>query len=169
MNSEATPRYPDKDRPWPQATNTLRIWKQIWQKQNWASVAADRAGRIGGPTLVAKQLYWHYLSIYWLCKVKVYICTMYIPYITYILMLEMTWLGRSMSSIEMKWNIKHWHYNLYNGSHRLPCNTQLVLGWNLKILLETGFHSIWFQANQFKVWHPGARPAGHKRGVRKLT
>ena len=95
---------------------------------------------------------------HWFSKVKVYICTYHT--LRYILMLEMAWLGRSMSSIEMKWNIKHWHYNLYNGSHRLPCNTQLVLGWNLKILLETGFHSIWFQANQFKVWHPGARQHG---------
>ena len=50
MNNKATPRYPGKDRPWLQATNTLRIWKQIWQKQNWASVAADRAGRVAGPT-----------------------------------------------------------------------------------------------------------------------
>ena len=116
--------------------------------------------------LKSKGLKLCFVHIDSVCKVKVYISTVYIPYI---LMLEMAWLGRSMSSIEMKWNIKHWHYNLYNGSHRLPCNTQLVLGWNLKILLETGFHSIWFQANQFKVWHPGARPAGHKRGVRKLT
>ena len=50
MNTKATLRYPGKDRPWLQATNTLRIWKQIWQKQNWASVAADRAGRVAGLT-----------------------------------------------------------------------------------------------------------------------